>query len=56
MSDTLNNYTVIREYKNEYSVNELLKHIIRIHLDTVYHDITKLQECSNHEVQKYENK
>ena len=56
MSDILSKYTVIREYKNEYSIDEFLKHIIRIHIGTVRLDITNIKECSDHEVHENENK
>lgn len=54
MSDVLSKYTVIREYKNEYTIDELLKRIIHIHIGTVKLDITNLKECSDHEVNENE--
>lgn len=50
MSEVLSKYTVIREYKNECSIDEMLKRIIRIHVNTVPMNFTKDKECSNHEV------
>ena len=50
MSNVLCKYTVIREYKNEYTIEELLKHIIHIHISTVKLGITDLKGCSDHEV------
>jgi len=54
MSDSIKKYTVIREYKNEYSLEEFITNIIQIHINSIYYDIGKLKECSNHEVTENE--
>lgn len=54
MSDISKKYTVIREYENKYSIEELLKKIIRIHIESMYHGKVNITECSNHEVNTYE--
>lgn len=53
MSCVNSKYTVIREYKNERTLNELLQRIICIHIGAVNIDIKQLKGCSDHEV--YEN-
>lgn len=54
MSKVINKYTVIREYKNECSIDDVLKNIIRSHIRNAYIEITDSKECSNHEVQENE--
>lgn len=43
-------YCIIREYKNELTIKELLKKIVRIH---IVNDMVSQKEkgCSNHEVE-----
>lgn len=49
MSKTQPQYTIIREYKNHFGIDELLKRILRFHIqnDTI---VETNKECSNHEV------
>ena len=49
MSKTLTQYTVVREYKNAFDIQELVKRIVRIHIQQdMTTDVGK--GCSNHEV------
>ena len=50
MSERFNKYTVVREYRNDCSIDDFVKHIIRIHIGTVRFDSKNLKECSDHEV------
>lgn len=54
MSDVLKKYTVIREYKNEYTIDEFFKRIVLIHIKAGNLDMTNFKECSDHEVKKNE--
>lgn len=55
MGDTYNKYKVVREYRNDYSIDEVLKRIIRMHIGTICPDMKKIKECSDrgvHEIEK----
>lgn len=54
MSDVLKKYTVVREYRNEYTIDEFLKRIIHIHIGGINRDITDFKGCSGHEVNENE--
>lgn len=50
MSQNFNKYTAVREYRNDYSIEEMLRRIIRIHIRMVEPDMNDFKECSGHEV------
>lgn len=50
MSKVINKYTVVRVYENKYGIDEMVKRIIRIHLNTVTLEQKNNKECSNREV------
>ena len=52
MINPIEKYCIIREYKSEFNVNELMKRIIRIHIKNNIGE-EKNKECSDHEV-KYD--
>lgn len=53
MSKIQTQYTVIREYKNHFGIDELLERILRFHIqsDTI---VETSKGCSNHEVIDYD--
>ena len=53
MSKVQTQYTIIREYKNNFSIDELIKRILRFHIQNdIVLEISK--GCSNHEVIDYD--
>lgn len=52
MSKLSGKYTVIREYRNKCTVQELVQHIIQIHINSVNFDITNCEEHLNHRVNR----
>lgn len=52
MSEISSKYTVIREYRNKYNIQELVQHIIQIHINSVNLDVTNCKEHLNHMVNK----
>lgn len=53
MANIQTRYTIIREYKNNFGIDELLRRILRFHIQN---DIVleTSNGCSNHEVVDYE--
>lgn len=53
MSETQTRYTIIREYKNQFGIDELVRRILRFHIqDDIVLETSK--GCSNHEVINYD--
>jgi hypothetical protein len=52
MTNPIEKYCIIREYKSEFNVNELMKRIIRIHIKNNIREEVNIG-CSDHEV-KYD--